>query len=315
MKDFLLNSCYFLFRFLFFFIFFIYVYLYSIDITYSTMPALNFSNSYSFNEKILFMKNYEQQPEIIAVGSSMTLNNLHSEELIKNTYTKNYLNTASWGSSMGDNFYFIKKLNAVYKPKAIVIVSNITDFNKVQKQVDYEWVESYLKSEYYQIIKKAIENLDKEYYKRNFEYAKKVRVCRNDYECLDYDEYGTLNFDTTNFIIQDYRWKGKYFDKMPIELQYSYLDSISRYCKEKNIKFLFFNSPLRENLWKEDKGNKKSIQQSHIVKIKIIVEKYGHVFVDSSEKDWNDSLFVDAIHFNEYGAKQFTEYCFSKIEK
>ncbi len=280
------------------------------------MPALNFSNSYSFNEKILFMKDYEEKPELVAVGSSMTLNNLYSEVVIENMKTTKYLNTASWGSSMDDNFYFIQLFTQLYNPKSILIVSNMTDFHQEKKEVNYDWVENYLQSNYFNTIKYAIRDFDKGYYVRSFEYVKKVRFCaNNDYECLNYDNYGMVAFDTTNFTINKERWIKEYFNETKNNSQYLYLDSISDYCKEKNIKLLFFDSPVREGLKNTFDEEKKNIQSSHIQKIKNSIEKNGHIFIDSSEKQWADSLFVDAIHFNQLGAKVFTTYCFSKIEK
>src|SRR5258706_10152863 len=83
------------------------LYFYIQKITYQDIPALNFSNSYSFNEKIRFLKNSSKEPNIIAVGSSMCLNNLYSNTVIKEFKSDKFLNTASWGMSMHDDYLFI----------------------------------------------------------------------------------------------------------------------------------------------------------------------------------------------------------------
>ncbi|HAP02234.1 MAG TPA: hypothetical protein DCQ93_09955, partial [Bacteroidetes bacterium] len=48
-------------------------------------------------------------------------------------------------------------------------------------------------------------------------------------------------------------------------------------------------------------------------RVKEIVEKHGGFFYDSSEIVWDDSLFVDSIHFNKKGSATYTDSCMKKV--
>ena len=60
------------------------------------IPGPKITNSYSYNEKMKFIMNREvNQPEIIAVGSSITFNNLNSDIIVGSFNTKSFLNLSS----------------------------------------------------------------------------------------------------------------------------------------------------------------------------------------------------------------------------
>ena len=73
------------------------------------LPALNFSSSYSYNEKIRFLKNKSNSPSIIAIGSSMTLNNLDSDIVVKELKDDEYLNVSSWGLRISESYKLLKQ--------------------------------------------------------------------------------------------------------------------------------------------------------------------------------------------------------------
>lgn len=314
MKKFIINLIYFSFFFIVLSISIVGFYFYRNKITINDLPALNFSDSYSFNEKIRFLKTKEKKETVIAIGSSMTQNNLHSKTTLANLDSRNYLNTSSWGMSLGDDFNLLKKLNSIYKIKQLIIVSNIIDFQQQDKHIDFKFVESYLKSDYFNIVVKFIQLFDLKYYKNNLTYAKKVRNCYRDYEYLNYDKYGAVNFQKDSFNIDKQRWLTDYLENSGFQVQYNYLDSISNYCKVNGIKLLFFQSPIRQGIWCDLDTSKLGNLNFHVKKVKHILEANNQIFINSSEKLWSDTLFVDAIHFNEIGAQQYTKFCFDKIK-
>jgi hypothetical protein len=77
---------------------------------------------------------------------------------------------------------------------------------------------------------------------------------------------------------------------------------------------MFFQSPIRQSVWRDLDITKLSNLNFHVKKVKNIIEANNQIFINSSEKLWSDTLFVDAIHFNEVGAQLFTEFCFDKIK-
>src|SRR5882762_5458526 len=63
------------------------------------LPGPNLSNSFSLNEKLLFLRKHSGKKNILAIGSSMALNNLHSETIVNILNDTSYINAASWGAS------------------------------------------------------------------------------------------------------------------------------------------------------------------------------------------------------------------------
>jgi len=276
-------------------------------------PALNFSNSYSFNEKVLFLKKQSVSPKIISVGSSMTLNNLDSEVILAEFNTKKYLNTASWGMCMQEIFNFLKLLNTLYDLEEIIIVSSIADFRESTKRIDFNFIKFYLTNNKPEVYLSFLKNFDLKYYINNIKYAKDVRKSHNDYQYLGYDSNGMVRLRKENFNIIKKRWLEKDLDRLSTD-QYVYLDSISTFCKENDLKLYFFQSPHRESLLSEFNPQELDILNSHISRVNNILRN-KHYFVNSNNKIWNDSLFVDGTHFNEIGAELFTKYCFDEIKK
>lgn len=280
----------------------------------SDIPALKFSNSYSFNEKILFLRNCSKESNVLAIGSSIALNNLFSKTVIKELKTEKFLNTASWGMSMKDDYAFLKSLNKIYKIKSIILACNIGDFYHSRKDIDFEFVENYLFFNEWNVFKSYLKTFDLNYYLKNFTYAKKVRNCINDYDCLKYDNYGTVNLTRESFKINNKRWMDFYLNTNFEQLQYNYLDSISEFCVDNRIELLVFQSPVRQGIYTNLTQFKQEFLKLHGENIRNIIEQDNHIFIDSNDTFWQDSLFIDAVHFNDKGAELFTDYCFGIVK-
>jgi hypothetical protein len=306
-----------------FFIFFIptfiisilaFIYIENIDI--NEFPALNFSDSYSYNEKIRILKLHQKADSIFAIGSSMTLNNIDSKTIIKSLKTSNFFNAASWGMSLGDDLNLIKYLDKNYTLRKVIIISNIVDFNHKDKMINYNYIDSYLKDNLIELMFYFAWNFNFIYYKDNFEYAKKVRHSVSGYDCLHYDDYGTANLSKRYLQIDSNRWQTSYLNNIISESQYNHLNDIVKFCKSKKIKIIFVQSPFREKLYSNFNESEIRKLTMHIRRIKNAIETINeeNVFIDSNEKKWNDSLFADAIHFNNVGAEIFTKYFVEKLD-
>jgi len=278
------------------------------------IPALNFSDSYSFNEKIFFLSTVPKDANIIALGSSMTLNNLHSGTVTKELQSDKFLNTASWGMSMFDDYSFLKVLNHLYPVKSLIIISGFIDFKQPDKKIDYKFVENYLNNKNVQTCLYFLKNFNLKYYFEKSKYAFHVRHCINDYQYLSYDNYGTVNLKKDNFHVSEERWIRDYCEGYGFEKQYMYLDSISDFCTKNGIKLMFFQSPLRQGIYSELSQSKLTNLQIHTTKVQGIIEKNNQIFINSNEKLWADSLFLDATHLNDVGAQLFTAYCFDTMK-
>ncbi len=278
-------------------------------------PAGNFSTSYSFNEKMKFLGKGKKTAEILGLGSSMTLNNLHSKAIASYFSTEEFVNTASWGLNMQDDFHLLKIFYKRYKPQKVIIVSNLPDFKKSDKKIEFGFCDNYLndknllKTGYY-----YIKTFNIDYLMANSKYAKKVRHHSDDYDYLGFDRYGGVNFTNSDFIINQPRWMGDSISKKDYldAGQYQFLDSIASFCNKKNIQLLFFQTPIRKGYINNLSEKEHEILNRHYLSVNQILNKHAFKLVNSNDIVWPDSLFVDWIHLKDEGAKKFTEYCLGK---
>ncbi len=294
-----------------FFICIIGSYVYKYDLDWDDIPPPKFTSSFSFNDKLEFSRN--KKVDILSIGSSMTLNNLSSKIVMDRLKSKSYLNLSSWGVKLKTDFDLLKIQTKIKKPKSLIFVSNIIDFTakgkndldeneyKINKIVEYLMS---TKSIFYHL-----EYFNLKYYFRESLLKKEYKSGRNFSMTLKYDDNGGIQIDSKNFQYNLQRWNNSFIEE-PENIYYIYLDSISNYCKENNIQFFFFQSPTREKtLIKKDS----EILLTHCKKVENIVCNRGGNFVNSNERKWDDSFFIDGIHLNGDGADQFTTYCFNRI--
>ena len=286
-----------------FVVIFIYTYKYNFSLT---IPPIKISTSPSYNNKINFCRS--KKADIISIGSSMSLNNLSSEIIIKKTKNTSYLNYSSWGMRMSDIYKLLKNIS--YRPKTLIIASNIDDFfhnyRKIGIEVKENELKSFLKSQ--NLIYYFFKYFDLEFYLKNCLVNRKAFLKNYNYSDLNYDKYGGVMFDSIKFNINKKRWNENSIVKFNPSINFQYLDSIQSYCKMNKIRLLFFQTPTRSDLL-----SKKSckILTSHINSVRSKIVRHGDVFVNSNSIKWENNLFVDRTHLNEKGARIFTEYCFN----
>tara|TARA_B110000459_G_C16605587_1_gene493373 strand:+ start:1834 stop:2763 length:930 start_codon:yes stop_codon:yes gene_type:complete len=276
-------------------------------------PPPNLSPNISFNARMFNLKerHIDVNIDVLAIGSSMSLNNIHTKT-IKNNLSEKYLNISSWGQKIEDDFKLIKILTKHYKPKKIIISSNFMDFGSGKIGIKYNLIDSYLfKNEIKHYTELNIQYLLKE----SRSYFNKKRD-GNNYKSLMYDDCGGINFKSNNFNISLERWNGYSINKFKKGTnQYYFLDSISKFCKEKDITFVFVQSPFREGYVSLLNEHELSVLNNHKNKIESILKRNNNLFIDSQKKSWEDDLFVDYSHLNSKGAKKYTEYFLKEIDK
>lgn len=274
-------------------------------------PALNFSNSYSLNEKICFSKHLEFKPDVFAIGSSMTLNNLHSEEVIEYFDNSKYLNFASWGLKIQEDFKLLKIIEPIYKFNKVLITINVVDFVDERMNINYDYIKYYLEDNDLMSLIYFVKTFNVDYYLENIDYAEYVRNNNKSYEFLGFDSNGMVRFNEKGFNISEKRWNNNHLNS-PINYQaYNYLDSIINFCELNEIELYIFHSPFRQGLISKLTKHEEALFELHRNKIKSIVKNAK--YVDANDQYWSDTLFVDGIHFNEVGAQFFTEFCFQKV--
>ncbi|MDB5272343.1 MAG: hypothetical protein JWO58_710 [Chitinophagaceae bacterium] len=278
------------------------------------LPAPNLTHSISYNEKLEFIRRSKNDTRVVAIGSSMCLNNLYSPAILDKLHIRSYLNASSWGMSMKDTYLLLQMLYETHHPDIILLSSNTIDFQHKDKNANCFFIKHYLVSSDLLSYPYHLINFNLDYYKTNFEYLKEIRTIKTNYTYLKFDPYGTVNLEGKGFKIDPERWDLD-FVIPAVPHQYAYFDSISTFCKDRNIALLFFQSPIRKNLFVKLSPQKINLLATHLNKIKTVLSRDQHTFVDANRVLWEDSLFTDAIHFNTQGAKYYTEYCLDEVNR
>jgi hypothetical protein len=290
------------------------VYVFRFKISKNDIPAPPLSDSYSLNEKIEFLRAAKKDAHVLAIGSSIALNNLHSETIAKRIHGGIFLNTSSWGMNMGDNYALLKAVYGVYHPDTLIIASSISEFELPAKKADYKRVQSYLTAGDFVADLYHVRCFNLRYYMDNAKYKKLVQSARNQYEYLVFDQYGGVNIDDKDFKIDQRRWKVDFDTKKISVSNYDYVDSISAFCKLKNIKLLFFQSPFRKGIYVNLGAKKSKELQTHVDRIATILKRDNQILIDADKVLWDDALYLDGEHFSAKGAQAFTTYCFDQLD-
>ncbi len=85
------------------------------------------------------------------------------------------------------------------------------------------------------------------------------------------------------------------------QIAINYLDSIIYLCNKKNIKPILFSSPVHDNYWKHIPSKILTVYNS-------IKEKYNKQIqiIDKTNDSYDNSMFLNADHLNQLGAKKFS---------
>ena len=301
MKLFLSNLCkFFLPIFLIFFLFLFCNY------NYNFIAAPMITDSYSLNEK-LYRLPYGTI-DIIAIGSSITLNNLYSKSIINKFTSSSYYNFSSWGLRIKDVNKLMRIYVEMYHPKRVIIVSSEVDFTQGGTKLDLSLIKRYLISKHRKNYILTNFNLN---YLINRSLDNRYNLTHSDiYSSLKYDEYGGVVFQENDFKIKRYRWERKPDFTKIHEFNYVALSKLCSFLKEKKIKLIFVQSPLRDELVD---GKYIDVLQDHISKVKKIVLKSGHVYVDTTVYNWPSKYFVDNIHLNNIGSRRLANIILNEI--
>ncbi len=279
------------------------------ELSFKNLPPPELTNSYSLNDKLRFTKN-KKAAEILCIGSSMSLNNLDSDVITDKLKTRSYLNLSSWGLSIQDNYELLKIYTSLYPhPKVLLISSNVIDFTTEKKKYDVKELKEYLRSA--DDWKYHLKHFNLKYYLTTFRYCKKTKSSKDFHGSLVYDPYGAVILDAQNFKKDTSRWNSYNLVAPKTELNYNYLDSISSFCAQNNIRLFFINAPIRSKLLDEAKMK---IVTAHTLKINKLLSNNHQQFINSYQLSWHDSLFVDATHFNSIGASRYTKFFLDGIQ-
>lgn len=170
------------------------------------LPLNNVSNSQCFKAKMDHLVNSQnfKNCSFLIAGSSMSLNNI-SGRIISNRTNEYVYNISSWGFKPEQLNQFLKIIN-VDSIKYLLVAFNNWDFGKLGYKIDFKSTELYLSSNkikrYWSIVSKFNFNT----FSQDWAYRSKFLNINNAYESLNFDKYGSIQFDPVGFVIDKKRW-------------------------------------------------------------------------------------------------------------
>lgn len=269
------------------------------------IPAPKITNSYSLNEKNKFLQRKKDlHVDVLTLGSSIALNNVHSGVILDMMNTDSYINTAAWGLRISQIYNITKALIDNYDPHKVILTANVVDFYPPEIQLDVNQIKDFIESDF--PLKYQFRYFETNYFFRRL-YTNRGNFRTNKiYMSLNFDDYGAVMFQKEGFEKNDNRWKKTIHFKPIKQENYIYLDSLAALISSRGIEFIYVQTPIREGMLDD---NYSTNILKHIDKVRAIIEKYPNTFfVDGTRNLWSDSLFVDVQHLNSLGAEKFTSY-------
>lgn len=278
------------------------------------LPAPKFSNSISFNEKIDFIRNKDlSKIEYIAVGSSMTLNNIDSETMVK-YMGENYLNLGSWGFKISDNYKFLREMVDNFPDLKVVLISTgFMDFSSSVRniEVDYSLVENSVKHRIGLLA--YLMSFDLKYLYKNSKINIHNKERRNSYQNLSYDIYGGAVLDIDPVNIDSLRWNMSVINFAVSGEELESLKELIVFLNLKGIKTCIAISPQRKGL-NDDKTAEYIMLYTDKIR-NAVKEAGGFLASPQFEADWPDKIFVDYTHLNKLGASKYSELIAFTVKK
>lgn len=263
------------------------------------------SNNPSVNHK-LYVSSLKEETHfnVIAVGSSITLNNLYSPVIVSEVDNSFYNFACS-----GLNISIIRSLSEFYLEKynysTLIIASQIEDFNLEQLftfPTKFELEMMYDRHYYLLSLGSPFKSLSNK---------SQVETDSTKMSYQRYDEWGGAYLHINQSNAQKERWNFAY---TPCERHHAYqhLEELCTLLKSKQKHLIFAISPYKPGFVTEKTKND---YINHLQTCSNILQKFGYELYDfSQDPHFNDSHFADAIHLNKEGAKLFTSLLAEKVQ-
>lgn len=263
------------------------------------LPAKKVTNSYFLNEKIRFLSP-QDSIDILAIGSSITVNNLSSNKITSLLDTKNYINVGSYGFSIFHCAEAIKAMIEIYDPNTVIICTNLEDFKLNYIKFNIENIKDEI------IDESNVSLLDiifDRYYKKHLYDIKFDKLNNSHYNSNKFDSYGGIPLNSNNFEIDSSLWNKRVDYNSVVDFSYLKFSEMSKYLSEMSIKLIVIQSPTRTTLQNEE--YEKEVLK-HLNKIESIIKPNNHTLLDLSRVQYPDTFFTDFQHLNSQGSDSLT---------
>ena len=262
------------------------------------------TDSTPFDLKVITLQKHPVKSiKLMAIGSSITLYELNSAILEQNLHVP-YYNFASWSLVMADSRVLLNCFVKDYHPGYVVICSSIGDFSSAPNNTysNYTSTNSWIRH-----------HLPEYFYLKD--YHSLHQIIRRKYNTypVDFDNYG----GATIKIPKGAQHKADIAVNFPNQYtpgEYQQLDSLSAMLKNKNIKLIFIQAPLRASY--ANKVLSQEIITAHFNHCRSIVESHNGIYLNyHNTRIFSDSLFEDQNHLTPAGSVVLTHEIVADLKK
>lgn len=275
------------------------------------LPAPRFTANVAINEKVRFIARRIDQPcAVLAVGSSMALNNLASDRVVAHFGTDHFLNAGAWGAGTTEAGRLGAILAARLRPRAVILVTNLMDFlpGSPFTAADSAAVADHLRAP--TPLAAYLRHRDLAYYLRQTGLNRMRFTDAANYEYLGFDAHGAAPLQVPADRMDERRYQQ--LPPRADELQgerYAALDRFARGLRAQGIDMLVLLSPYRPGL---ESVELERAWMLHLRRLHAILDPLGHLVVDGRAMPRTDDLYCDASHFNRHGAESFTRWALAR---
>lgn len=283
-------------------------------------PAPRLTRNVSLNEQMKRVRkisngHFDHSPNgtvnLLAVGSSMSLNNLNSQAVIEHFKDSNYVNVGSWSTRMNQTAKISALLIDILKPRTVLLTSNMEDWMTTP---DYFTVDTIMLRDYiteWSTIGSYLRTLRPSYYLREMENNKQRMTDPEYFDFLGFDPWGgaSINVPPENVTADREANTVPRPDQIDQSL-YEHLEWLAARADSGGIDLIFIQAPYRENVQTDEL---RSLITTHEYRVKNILEAYGHTFISTTDRSWPNELYIDPSHLKAQGAYMFTQYALSKL--
>ncbi len=270
------------------------------------LPPIPLTGNISFDEKIEWLwKRGQRDWDVLAAGSSMTLNNLHSEGAVSALPVgSRYVNSASWSLKMGDTKKFVDYLCALHQPKSVIVICGPMDFygkNSVEF-IQRDNLDFYRTTTNYSLL--VARYFDPIYYHKHSREIYEQRRTRESYRSLMFDSGGGVPMDVNYPSVDPQRWNEKPRPELIDPSQYTEFERLVAMLEARKIQLICAQSPIRSDAY--DASDTVALDR-HWQRLGEILEAHGFQFYNIHRSlSLGPEAFADYSHLNAIGARQFT---------
>jgi hypothetical protein len=274
-------------------------------------PSPRVTDNIAVNEKLAFAKaHFPDSVDVLAIGSSMTMNNLNSGAVMDHFGAVRYLNAGAWGIGASELEVIGPLLAQRFRPKTVVVSTNLMDFvqevNIIAK--DSASIARYLHEPE---ISGYLRHWDAPYYLREME-TNRIRFDdAGNYEFLGYDQHGGATLDIPRERINTTRYNVA--PPTAQQLSPERYAAFARFAKDlhhRGIQLIVLESAYRNGVRTADSD---ALQQAHVARLRTLIEPFGGTVIDANQRRWDDRLYVDSSHLGPEGSKAYTAYCLAQL--